>query len=66
MKQSDTEWVRCEWEQAQEYRVRTLTGYIGLEGQWSEWKTGGRPKFWSANVEHQYRCTKEHLFLEKI
>jgi hypothetical protein len=52
-------WIRCEWPEAEEHRHRTLTGSIGLEGAWSEWKPGKPEKCWM-NREYQYRRKREN------
>ena len=50
----DTEFVRCEWQEAEWYRSRVLTGSLGLEGNWSEWEMG-KPDKCAQNRQYQYR-----------
>ncbi len=52
-------WTRCGYDDAEQYRSRTRTGSIGLEGPWSEW-FGGRPERPLANQQYEYRKLKEN------
>jgi len=57
----DTEFVRCEWQEAEWYRSRVLTGSLGLEGKWSDWKMG-KPEKLAQNIQYEYRRNNESKF----
>ena len=46
--------VRCEYADATQHRSRVLTGSIGLEGAWTEWKDG-KPERVAMNRQYEYR-----------
>lgn len=67
MQEEPIEYIRCDYKHAEQYRYRHCTGSIGLESNWSEWNDGRMP-FGRGfqGTEFEYRCTKEHLFLEEL
>lgn len=51
---SPPEWQSCDWQSAEQWRQRTLTGSIGLEGRWSEWQQG-KPVSLEMHRQYEYR-----------
>jgi len=52
------EWTVCGRNEAEQYRVRVLTGAIGLEGAWSAWRDG-KPEMIASNLQYEYRAKKQ-------
>jgi hypothetical protein len=55
--QPPSPWRHCDWAEAEQFRCRTLSGSIGLEGPWTEW-ADGKPPVTPMNLEFQYRAQR--------
>jgi len=53
-------WVRCKYADAEQHRSRVLTGSIGLEGPWSDWKDG-KPARVAMNRQYEYRKQNDQI-----
>ena len=54
------EWVRCDYVHAEQYRSRILTGSVGLEGAWTDWKDG-KPERIAMNCQYEFRRLTNHI-----